>query len=179
MIIDPPYRIQSLNLTDETIEQYKRVRQLLDRQVQIDMLDLLIVHTRAEWIDFDIDAAMATFTPSPQIWRFGAGPRPGLIGYDAVRDNYLRQSKCGANGGGMEFDRLVIDGEAIVAEGTIVQTGEVAATAWPEINAVLDRDRTSLVRKRAVLIVPFEEGLIAGEYIYLEGPYTADDVVYV
>ena len=46
------------------------------------------------------------------------------------------------NGGGLELERLVIDSEAVIAQGTLVQLGAVVADAWPEIKAVIDPART-------------------------------------
>jgi hypothetical protein len=179
VIFNPPYRIRSLALAQETIDQFEGVRARFTEKIHLQMLDVVVNHIRAEWLDLDIDATMGTMGPNPQARVFGAGSRAGLVGYDAIRANYLRQFSFGTNGGGLELERLVIDSEAVIAQGTLVQLGAVVAGAWPEIAAVLDPARTSLVRKHAVLILPFEDGKIAGEFCYFDGTYTPADVVYL
>jgi hypothetical protein len=179
VIFNPPHRIRSLALAQETIDQFESVRAQFTEKIHLQMLDVVVNHIRAEWLDLDIDATMGTMGPNPQARVFGAGSRAGLVGYDAIRANYLRQFGFGRNGGGLELERLVIDSEVVIAQGALVQLGAVVADTWPEIRAAIDPARISLVRKHAMLVLPFEDGKIAGEYCYFDGAYTPADVVYL
>jgi hypothetical protein len=179
VIITPRYRMRSLKLAEETIDQLEAVRPQFHDERQREMLDVVLEHIRYEWLDLDIDGTMATMAPNPQALVYGAGKRDGLNGYDAIRRSYERQFTFGTNGGGMEFERIVMDGESFVMQGNIVQIGPVVADAWPEMQAIIDPNRVSLVRKHAMLLLPFEDRKIAGEFCYFDGGYTAEDVVYV
>ena len=179
MIITPRYRMRSLRLAEETSDQLKAVRPQFSDERQLRMLDVVLEHIRAEWLDLDIEKTMATMAPNPKALVFGAGKRDGLDGYEAIRRNYEHQFTFGINGGGMEFERIVMDGESFVMQGNIVQMGCVVADAWPEMQEIIDPDRVSLVRKHAMLLLPFEDGKIAGEFCYFDGGYTAEDIVYM
>jgi hypothetical protein len=143
------------------------------------MVDLLAEHARLEWMEVDIDRLMATLVPDPHIRFYGWGSRIEVNGYDAVRQNYENNYTFGKNCAGMEFDRIVVDDEAVVTEGSMVLLGRFAAATIPELQGVIEPSRSSLVRKQVLVIYPFRDGKIAGETFYYDGGYTVDDVQYL
>jgi len=181
MLVSPEYRIKTTALAEETLDQLREVRAHFSGEQQLAMLDTVSNHIRAEWIDLDIDATMGTMSPHPRARVFGAsGARPGLDGYQAIRENYLRQFKHGQNGGGIEIQRILIDEDAIFLQGNIVHTLAVAASGWPALaDAPVEAGRTAIVRKSAALVLPFEEGKVAAEFCYYNDAYTAADIDYL
>jgi hypothetical protein len=158
-----------------SIDQSLSWRTVADRLAQTDsprqrkMLQTLADHLRAEE-HLSLEQLMATLVPEPEyhLWRNGAdyGPK----GASAVRAYYSEvvESKRGV----LEYaiDRIVVDDDNIVTEGTIraYQQGSVARAFGFNI---LDVDATYLVPYRAVIFWPFNA---AGEMLGEDGYSTFD-----
>jgi len=133
------------------------------------MLQTLADHLRAEEHQ-SLDELMATLVPEPQyhLWKTGAdyGPK----GAAGVRSFYteLVESKRGI----LEYaiERIVVDDDNIVTEGTIraYQAGAIARGFGFNVP---DVDATYLVPYRAVILWPFNA---AGEMLGEDGYSTFD-----
>jgi hypothetical protein len=140
------------------------------------MLEVVIGHLKAEE-NLDLDGLMASLVDNPvyRTWRDGQdiGPK----GYEAVKAYYaaLVQARRGI----LEYrlDRLVLDDDAVVTEGTIraYQPGRAARTFGFNVD---DVDATYLVSYRALIVWPFNEaGQLIGEDGY--GNWDPDSAVRV
>ena len=145
------------------------------------MVDLYLEHTRAELIDCEIDALMATLAPEPEYIFLGMGEHapPALRGVADVRAFYLTSFRGGANQGALnEIDRVVVTDDVLILEGVNTSSGARLASMYPEVADFIDTSRTCVVRKRLAAILPFSEGRIAGERLYFDGFYRPEEVQY-
>jgi len=158
-----------------SIDQSLAWRTVADRLAQTDnprhgkMLQTLVDHLRAEE-HLSLVELMATLVPEPDyhLWKQGAdyGPK----GAAAVRSYYseLVESKRGI----LEYaiERIVVDDDTIVTEGTIraYQPGAIARGFGFNVP---DVDETYLVPYRAVIFWPFDA---AGQMLGEDGYSTFD-----
>ena len=133
------------------------------------MLQTLIDHLRAEEHQ-SLDELMSTLVPAPAYHFWKNGSDYGPKGADAVRTYYsaLVEAKRGI----LEFaiERIVLDDDNIVTEGTIraFQTGAVARGFGFNVS---DDDATYLVPYRAVIFWPFDA---VGDMLGEDGYTTLD-----
>jgi hypothetical protein len=145
------------------------------------IIDVVLEHMIAENVELDIDRTMGTMIPEPRHEYFGC---PGmetipLVGFEAVRNYYLRTFALGPGRAEMEIMRVGIGNDAIFKEGNVLYSGMAARTKFPEFARQLDPDRPCIVRKRHLMVMSMEGEKIASELHYLDGPYTLDDVEYL
>ncbi|MDA4894122.1 nuclear transport factor 2 family protein [Streptomyces sp. MS2A] len=133
------------------------------------MLEVVIAHMKAE-ADGDLEALMATVSPDPQYHFWVGGADVGPKGRAAVRAYYA--AFVGSRSNVLEYviDRLVLDDETLVTEGTLkmIYRGAAAAAAG---FAADDPDADYLVVARQLLLWPIDEnGRVAGEDSYSDEP---------
>jgi hypothetical protein len=133
-------------------------------------------HMRAELIDRDIDRLMATMVDEPEFLFYGTEGLDPIIGGEAVRANYLGMFELGDDSTGFELDDVVVNDDFVVAFGFCLVSRPLVELAHPKTAAQMDPSRECVLRKRLCLVLPFRDGLIAGETHYFDGPFTADDV---
>jgi len=140
------------------------------------MLGVLVQHMRAEMVG-DLEGMLEGLVTAPRYHMWGSGRDTGPKGYAAIRQYYT--DLLAARRGVLEYEieRIVMDDDAIVTEGTIraFQSGEIA-TAFgfdvPRSNA------TYLVTYRALIVWPFDEHAdLIGEDGY--GAWDPADIVEV
>jgi hypothetical protein len=127
------------------------------------MLGEVLAHAKAE-VAGDLEGVMATLSASP-VYRYvrDHGPVDQPRGTEAIRDFYVNE----IFGGGrhileIDHDRIVVDDDAVVTEGTlrILQWGRDLA----ERSASVDPDATYLLTVRMLIVWPFDENCkITGE----------------
>jgi len=134
-------------------------------------------HVRYEAVDYDIDRLMATMVPEPVFRLYGLGETVGYDGAQAVRESYL--AGFVDRPGGMQIERLVIDGATVVVEGlTLFSSPGALALAERGRAPFVDRQRRWAFCKRRVLVCPIVDGLMAGETAYFDGPLSEVDLLY-
>jgi hypothetical protein len=128
------------------------------------MLEVLIGHMKAEMIG-DLDGMMAGLVQSPSYHMWGSGRDTGPKGYDSILQYYT--DLLAVRRGVLEYaiERIVLDDEAVVTEGTIraYQPGRVARDFGFTVDEL---DATYLVIYRALIVWPFDE---AGDLIGEDG----------
>lgn len=126
------------------------------------MLEVLIGHMRAEMVG-DLGGMMAGLVSEPKYHMWGSGRDTGPKGYDAIERYYT--DLLAVRRGVLEYaiDRIVMDDEAVVTEGTIraYQPGRVARDFGFAVDQL---DATYLVTYRALIVWPFDAaGDLVGE----------------
>jgi hypothetical protein len=136
------------------------------------MLGVLIHHMQSEMVG-DLDGMMDGLCAEPKYHMWGSGRDTGPKGYDDIKHYYT--DLLAARRGVLEYtiDRIVMDDDAIVTEGTIraYQAGAVATAFGFDVPRT---DATYLVTYRALIVWPFDEqGDLIGEDGY--GAWDARD----
>src|SRR4051812_11515475 len=87
-------------------------------------------HMYSEMVTLDMDALMATLTPTPR-FRFNGLPGvPDLEGYDAVRGYYERSRASRRAGLTVALSGVVVDEEELVMRGEVWCSAAFATAAW-------------------------------------------------
>jgi hypothetical protein len=136
------------------------------------MVDTFRTHMHHEMVSLDIDALMTTLVPHPVFRFYGLGGLTGLDGFDEVRGYYERSRDARTTGLTVSVNRMVVDDDDVVMDAYCRCSGTFATAAWG-----VDIDPTAVLQKRLIVVVPFEDGLMAGEEQYFDGPFTAADTI--
>ncbi|MFF4806353.1 hypothetical protein ACFY1U_49700 [Streptomyces sp. NPDC001351] len=146
------------------------------------MIDLLIEHSVAEVRDHDIDRTMATLVQDCVYHNYGDPEmveRQGgrVIERDVVRANYLANMANGT----LEMDALEVDVEHFfINDDAIAWDGytrfRLPGAALAEAGVPLPDGGTAedvyVQTTRAVIVIPFRDGLMVGEDFYFDGSGT-------
>jgi hypothetical protein len=142
-------------------------RETLSSSHQRAMVDVLVEHITAE-LAGDVDRTMATLVADPiyHLW-----PRPEaqrvMQGWETVRSFYAGTLSTDGKSERW-FDRIVVDDDTIAADGE-----RVLLLPGTQVDAdAVDPDATYLVRRRYVLIGPFDGLLMVGEDSYAAPGFT-------
>jgi len=144
------------------------------------MIGLLIEHSVAEVRDLDIDRTMATLVEDCVYHHWGDsrtletfGRRP-VVDRKMVRANYLAEMESGI----LRMDRIALDVERFfVSDDAIAWDGYVrlrvpgamlaaAGTPLPDGGTAAD---DYVQTTRVAIVIPFRDGLMAGEDFYYDG----------
>jgi hypothetical protein len=118
---------------------------------------------------------MATMTAEPEHQFFGSPGLKPVIGYDAVKEYYLRSFTTGSNRAATDHLRTVVSDDAVVMEGVVMYDGKGIGTRRPDLAAQLDGRRCIFI-KHLCVVLPFEGDRIAAEVHYFDGPFSLDDI---
>ncbi|MFF4506984.1 nuclear transport factor 2 family protein [Streptomyces sp. NPDC001401] len=148
------------------------------------MIDLLIEHSVAEVRDHDIDRTMATLVEDCVYHNYGdpvVVERQGgrVIDSDAVRANYIANMANGAlemDGLEVEVEHFFINDDAIAWDGytRVRLPGAVLAEEGVPLPDGGTVDDVFVQTSRAVIVIPFRDGLMVGEDFYLDGGGTLE-----
>lgn len=170
-----------MDIAQTTDDGFRLMRRALEESTdprRRQMIEVHLAHMVAELLTLDIDALMATMVPEPEFDHYGLGGAGNTRhGYEPVRTQYLRNFEKGPGQAGMQLERYTVGDNAIVNEGLVLMSEDFAFEMFPSLAAHAAPDRTVMVRKRACIVFPFVDGLIAGETSYFDGPFTLDDVI--
>jgi hypothetical protein len=136
------------------------------------MVDTFGTHMYHEMVSLDIDALMATLVPHPVFRFYGLGGLTGLDGFDEVRGYYEKSREARTTGLTVSVNRIVVDDDDVVMDAYVRCSGTFASAAWD-----VEIDPSAVLQKRLIVVVPFEDGLMAGEEQYFDGPFTAADTI--
>lgn len=131
-------------------------------------LEMLLQHMKAE-ATLDMESLMATVSERAEYHAYGGGHET-LIGKPAVRAFYEAFAASGAHKLHFDLDRLVVDRDCIVTEGTMrmAYPGRTLAARGIEVD---DPEAYYLYEARMIVVWPIDEnGLFIGE-----DSYTASD----
>jgi hypothetical protein len=145
-------------------------RQLLAKAERLEsprlrrMIAVFSEHTQAE-IDGDLDRVMATMTPDPIFYVHHPLGDSGPKGWDAVKAMYAEMFATGMNFMEMDYQRIVVDDEAVVVEfkqrkllpGGVLTPGSGWAAALQDRGERADPDAHYLSEGRVVVIAPFDD----------------------
>jgi hypothetical protein len=148
------------------------------------MIGVLIEHSLAEVRDHDIDRTMSTLVQDCVYHYWGDASTVEQIGTrvadrERVRANYLADM---ANGGlemdslEVEVEHFFINDDAIAWDGYLrfrVSGAALAATGVPLPDGGTVED-DYVRRTRAVIVIPFRDGLMVGEDFYFDGQGTLE-----
>ncbi len=158
---------QSWAPLDRRIEQESdaRCRQLLE-QVRD--------HMRVEILG-DHESLMATLVDEPRYHFWGVPVEGGPKGRAAVHEFYRQMIEGGGNWFHFDIQRIVVDHDSVVTEGSMRQKVPGAAIAASGIEEVagepLDPEATYLAESHILTVWPMsEDGRILGEDIYFGSP---------
>jgi hypothetical protein len=145
------------------------------------VLDSLLVHMQAELVTLDLDVTMSTLCDHPVYRFFGVGgAMPDVIGWDAVREMYRHQFEAGATRtAGMFPDQVLVGADGVMLAGELRMRGEHVSATFPELTRGVDQSRPFCLVKRCVSILLFRDGKMTGEEFFFDGPYGAEDIVYL
>jgi hypothetical protein len=164
--------VTAVNRIDPT-KTWRVVEQRLAREDnprRRQLLDNVLAHMKAE-ADGDVDGLMATLAPDPRYHQWGATPADlGPKGRDAVEEFYRSFVASGA--GNLEYDveRLVVDDDCIVTEGTM-RIAYPGRTLQAMGRTVDDPDAYYLYEARMAVVWPYD----AEGRLLAEDSYTATD----
>jgi SnoaL-like domain len=131
-------------------------------------LEMLLQHMKAE-ASLDMEALMATVSNRAHYHSYSGRGLPDHKGKAAVRKFYEDFAASGAYKLEFELDRLVVDRDCILTEGTMrmAYPGSTLATMGIEVD---DPDGHYLYETRMAIVWPIDEdGLFIGEDSYVEG----------
>jgi len=135
-------------------------------------LELVARHVAAE-VRGDLDALMATLTAGPVYSYLGATSSAAPRGREAVRAWYAESIETGKNRLEFQVDRVVVDDDCVVTEGTFrhAYRGSALLARGSSDPAVEDPTGWYLVEYRSLVVWPVtDEGLLAGEDVYIAEP---------
>lgn len=131
-------------------------------------LELLLIHMKAEAV-LDLPALMSTVSETAVYKTFAQDPETWPRGKAAVQEFYENFAASGAQKLCLDIDRLVVDRDCILTEGTM-------RMAWPGTTLqamgidVDDPDAEYLYEARMATLWPIaEDGLFNGEDTYVGG----------
>ena len=130
-------------------------------------LETLLAHMKSEAIG-DLDGLLATLTDDVAYHTYGAPDVPAVnpVGKAGVRRFYADFIASGATKLQLDIDRLVVDRECILTEGTM-RMAYPGRTLVARGIAVDDPDASYLFETRMAVLWPFDEnGLARGEDTY-------------
>lgn len=151
------------------------------------MIGLLIEHTVAETRDLDIDRTMATLVDDCVYHNWGDRRVPELLALpreadrDAVRASYLTHMKSGV----LKMDNIEVDVEhffvsddAIAWDGysRVRLPGAMLAKAGVPLTDGGTPEDDFVLTVRTMIVIPFRDGLMAGEDFYYDGHPTLKKV---
>jgi hypothetical protein len=131
-------------------------------------LELLLLHMKGE-AALDLPAVMATVSPNARYQNFAGGGTTGPVGKAAVLRFYEDFAAGGAHKLHLDIDRLVVDRDCILTEGTMRMAwpGRTLQAMGTEVD---DPDSDYLFESRMAIIWPIaEDGLFIGEDSYVGG----------
>ena len=134
-------------------------------------LETLLAHMKAETVG-DLDGLMATITTRTEPRYHAFGTDEAVLnpkGRDAVRQFYTAFVASGAVKLELDVDRLVVDDDSVITEGTMKMAypGNLLRLMG---HAVDDPDAFYLFRTRMCIVWPMDEdGLVIGEDTYSAG----------
>lgn len=132
-------------------------------------LETVLAHMKAEAVP-DVEALMATVAPEPVYHAWGtADPFYSPKGREAVRGFYTAFAASGAHRLELDVDRLVVDVDCVVTEGTmrIAYPGAILQVLGHEID---DPAAYDLYETRMCVPWPMDEnGLVIGEDSFVAG----------
>ena len=160
------------------IRQLEAKHAALERPRQRRMLETYIEHMRGE-VAGDVDQVMATVAPVPDYHIWVGGKDVGPKGFDAVRTMYEQMYTSHSNYFEIDFVRVVVDDEHLVAEiaqRKIVPGKSLLSGPWTDNQQGgdgIDRTAHYLSTSRAILVVPFDDDCrVIGEDAYGGGMTT-------
>ena len=159
--------------------EYARFRDSVRDPRRRALLDVHLAHMKAEIVDRDVEAVMATMVENPAFWFYGTSGMASFEGQEATRAFYASIFEVPENAVGMEMEHIDVGDDRIVIECHVLMSSDHVAIAFPEIARNLGPGRPAVLRKRACLVIPFVDGKMAGETHYFDGPYGPEDVVYL
>lgn len=132
-------------------------------------LETVLAHMKAEAVP-DVEALMATVAPEPAYHAWGTtDPFYSPKGREAVRSFYTAFAASGAHRLELDVDRLVVDVDCVVTEGTmrIAYPGAILLVLGHEVD---DPAAYYLYETRMCVLWPMNEnGLVIGEDSYVAG----------
>lgn len=132
-------------------------------------LEVVLAHMRAEAAP-DLDALMATVADAARYRAWGTDdPLYSPEGKDAVRNFYTAFVSSGAHRLELDVDRLVVDDDCVVTEGTmrIAYPGAIVQMLGHDVD---DAQAYYLYEARMAVFWPIDaDGLVAGEETYTGG----------
>ena len=145
------------------------------------MLDVLIEHCYAEVRDHDVERTMATLVEDCVYhWRGDKktlaswNKRPGTWNREEVRADYeagMMSGQLAMDSMGTDIDHFFITDDAVAWAGTIhaAVPGRVLVGAGFSLPAGGTEQDSFRATYRAVMVVPFRDGLMVGEDFYVDG----------
>lgn len=138
------------------------------------LLEQVRDHMRTE-IRGDHEALMATLVDEPRYHFWGTPVEGGPKGRAAVSDFYRQMIDGGGNWFHFDIQRIVVDHDSVVTEGTMRQRVPGAAIAASGVGEVegepVDAEATYLAETHILTVWPMsEDGRIIGEDIYFGSP---------
>jgi hypothetical protein len=154
---------------------FERKRHELSNPKHRQYLELFQEHMRAE-LAGDVDRVMKTLVPEP-VYHFWGYPDwdEEFTGQSATRAFYsaLLPSVVDAD---FDYRRIIIDDFGFVGDGiseAIFKGAELLRTGAPKVLEMeIDPEARYQSSRQRALIIPFRDGLMAGEDIYSDGPPT-------
>ena len=132
-------------------------------------LEVVLAHMKAE-AACDLERLMATVSAEPTYHAFGTpDPLYSPQGREAVRNFYSAFTASGAHRLEFDMDRLLVDDDAVLTEGTmrIAYPGRILEMLG---HAVDDPDGFYLYEARMAVVWPLDrDGLVVGEDTYTVG----------
>ena len=146
---------------------WKAIDQRIQRTTNdrhLGMLKVLRRHMEAEMIG-DLEGMLAGLVAKPKYHMWGSGTDTGPKDFDSIRQYYV--DLLAVRRGVLEYaiERIVIDDDAVVTEGTI-RAFQPGAVAKAFVYRVEELNATYLVTYRALIIWPFD---LAGDLIGEDG----------
>lgn len=145
------------------------------------MLDLLIEHCSAEVRDHDVERTLATLVENCVYhWRGDKqtleswNKRPGAWNREEVRADYeagMKSGQLAMDSMGTDVDHFFISDDAVAWAGIIYAAvpGGALASAGFSLPADGTEEDSFLATYRAVMVIPFRDGLMVGEDFYVDG----------
>ena len=149
---------------------------LVDKPNHVAIIENFREHMLQEMIELDIDRLMNTMVAQPELHFYGLGA-PSDIGYDAVRDHYLKSFPSRALGGvTMDVHRLLVDDDALYLDGSGLFSLDFTKEHF---GVTIETDRPAIITKHVAVLCPYTDGKIRYEAQYYGGAVTAADLVYL
>jgi hypothetical protein len=149
----------------------------LESPRQIKMIKVFSEHTEAE-VNGNLDRLMATMNPDPAFYVHHARGDSGPKGWNAVKEMYVEMFSSIKNYMEMNYQRIVVDDEALVAEfkqrkilpGRVFLQDGGYGDALREKGEAADGSAHYLSEGRALVIVPFDDQCrMMGEHSFSSG----------
>lgn len=173
------YAVPETASNDKMVEDFAQFRAAQTSSKHQAMLDVVIEHLRARLIDKDIERVMATMSPNSICRFFGTVGIPDYLGDISVRMLYKKSIDEAANAEGLKLDRVIVGDNGVAIEGRVLLSMELFAAMYTEPAKAIKTDRAAMMQKRVCTVYSMEDMKITAVNQYADGPYSAEDIVYL